>query len=39
MCELAVSEFVSLDGVFEDPGGDGDYEYSGAGFDLRFAGT
>ena len=42
MGKLAVTEFVSVDGVFEDPGGAEDYEHGGWTFeyDLQpFGGT
>ena len=29
MGKLVVTEFVSIDGVFEDPGGSEDYEHGG----------
>jgi dihydrofolate reductase len=34
MGKLVVTEFVSLDGVFEDPGGAEDYEYGGWTFEY-----
>src|SRR5689334_1847855 len=34
MGNLVVTEFVSLDGVFEDPGGAEDYEYGGWTFEY-----
>jgi dihydrofolate reductase len=34
MGKLVVTEFVSLDGVFEDPGGAEDYEHGGWTFDY-----
>ena len=34
MGKLAVTEFVSVDGVFEDPGGAEDYEHGGWTFDY-----
>ncbi|MBV9804779.1 MAG: dihydrofolate reductase family protein [Solirubrobacterales bacterium] len=34
MGKLVISEFVSLDGVFEDPGGAGDYEHGGWSFEY-----
>ena len=34
MGKLVVSEFVSLDGVFEDPGGAGSYEHGGWSFEY-----
>jgi dihydrofolate reductase len=34
MGKLVVSEFVSVDGVFEDPGGSEDYEHGGWTFDY-----
>jgi dihydrofolate reductase len=34
MGKLAVTEFVSVDGVFEDPGGAEDYEYGGWTFEY-----
>jgi dihydrofolate reductase len=34
MGKLAVTEFVSIDGVMEDPGGAEDYEYGGWTFDY-----
>jgi dihydrofolate reductase len=34
MGKLAVTEFVSIDGVFEDPGGAEDYEYGGWTFEY-----
>jgi len=34
MGELVVTEFVSLDGVFEDPGGAEDYEHGGWTFEY-----
>src|SRR3954463_14562912 len=33
MGKLVVTEFVSIDGVFEDPGGAEDYEYGGWTFE------
>jgi dihydrofolate reductase len=34
MGKLVVTEFISLDGVIEDPGGSEDYEYGGWTFDY-----
>ena len=34
MGKLVVTEFVSIDGVFEDPGGAEDYEYGGWTFEY-----
>jgi dihydrofolate reductase len=34
MAKLVVTEFVSVDGVFEDPGGSEDYEYGGWTFEY-----
>src|SRR3954470_2080971 len=34
MGKLVVTEFVSIDGVFEDPGGAEDYEYGGGTFEY-----
>jgi dihydrofolate reductase len=34
MGKLVVTEFVSIDGVFEDPGGSEDYEYGGWTFEY-----
>jgi dihydrofolate reductase len=34
MGKLVVTEFVSVDGVFEDPGGSEDYEYGGWTFEY-----
>ena len=34
MGKLAVTEFVSVDGVFEDPGGAEDYEHGGWTFEY-----
>ena len=34
MGKLVVTEFVSLDGVFEDPGGAEAYEYGGWTFEY-----
>jgi dihydrofolate reductase len=34
MGKLAVTEFVSIDGVFEDPGGAEDFEYGGWTFEF-----
>src|SRR3954451_496000 len=34
MGKLVVTEFVSIDGVFEDPGGAEDYEYGGGAFEY-----
>jgi dihydrofolate reductase len=34
MGRLVVTEFVSIDGVFEDPGGAGDYEHGGWTFEY-----
>jgi dihydrofolate reductase len=34
MGKLVVTEFVSVDGVFEDPGGAGDYEHGGWTFEY-----
>ena len=34
MGKLVVTEFVSLDGVFEDPGGAEDYEHGGWTFEY-----
>jgi dihydrofolate reductase len=34
MGKIVVTEFVSLDGVFEDPGGSEDYEYGGWTFEY-----
>src|SRR5947208_9207971 len=34
MGKLAVTEFVSVDGVFEDPGGSEDYEHGGWTFEY-----
>ena len=34
MGRIVVTEFVSLDGVVEDPGGSGDYEHGGWSFDF-----
>ena len=34
MGTIVVTEFVSLDGVFEDPGGSEDYEYGGWTFEY-----
>ena len=35
MGKLVVTEFVSIDGVFEDPGGSEDYEYGGWTFEYE----
>ena len=32
MGKLVVTEFVSIDGVFEDPGGSEGYEHGGCGY-------
>jgi dihydrofolate reductase len=34
MKKLVVTEFVSLDGVMQDPGGDGDFKHAGWTFDI-----
>ena len=34
MGRLAVTEFVSIDGVFEDPGGAEEYEHGGWTFEY-----
>jgi hypothetical protein len=34
MGKLVVTEFVSVDGVFEDPGGSEDYEHGGWTFEY-----
>jgi dihydrofolate reductase len=34
MGKLVVTEFISVDGVFEDPGGAGDYEHGGWTFEY-----
>ena len=34
MGKLVVTEFVSIDGVFEDPGGSEDYEHGGWTFEY-----
>ena len=34
MGKLVVTEFVSIDGIFEDPGGSEDYEYGGWTFEY-----
>jgi dihydrofolate reductase len=34
MATIIVTEFVSLDGVFEDPGGSEDFEYGGWTFEI-----
>jgi dihydrofolate reductase len=34
MGRIVVTEFVSLDGVIEDPGGAGDFKYSGWSFEI-----
>jgi dihydrofolate reductase len=35
MSKLVVSEFVSVDGVMQDPGGDGDFRHAGWTFDIE----
>jgi dihydrofolate reductase len=35
MRKLVVSEFVSVDGVMQDPGGDGDFKHAGWTFDIE----
>lgn len=35
MGKLVVTEFVSIDGVFEDPGGAGGYEHGGWTFEYN----
>jgi dihydrofolate reductase len=35
MGKLVVTEFVSIDGIFEDPGGSEDYEYGGWTFEYN----
>src|SRR5882724_4750665 len=35
MGKLVVTEFVSIDGVFEDPGGSENYEYGGWTFEYN----
>jgi hypothetical protein len=39
MGKLVVTEFVSVDGVFEDPGGAETYEHGGWTFDTTAATT
>jgi dihydrofolate reductase len=34
MKKLVVTEFVSVDGVIQDPGGDGDFKHAGWTFDI-----
>ncbi len=34
MGRIVVTEFVSLDGVMEDPGGSEDFKYGGWTFDI-----
>jgi hypothetical protein len=35
MGRIVVTEFISLDGVIEDPGGSEDYKYGGWSFEIN----
>ncbi len=35
MGKIVVTEFVSLDGVMQDPGGDGDFKHAGWSFEIE----
>lgn len=35
MSKLVVTEFISVDGVIQDPGGDGDFKHAGWSFDIE----
>lgn len=36
MGKIVVTEFISLDGVIEDPGGSEDFKYGGWSFEFSF---